>query len=259
MKNSFIAVTVASLLLLSGCGDEKSAGEKMADAVSTIKGDKPVVVEPIVENTNPESDVPSSEAVVEKAEAIEGKIEENAKEVTEEPKSTLKDIAEKATEEIKELTEPAQEVVESAKDVAIVATESVKEVAAEATEAAAGKIAAATAAVTAAVAPVISDAKEVVNEKVSKAADLFTFDSGNIAKGQKLYLKKMKKACGMNGAEFAGQHTQEEWDQIRKDGTFAEEAMKLCPDLKKVREKWIPDIWQFSYEYASDSGNVPSC
>ena len=80
-------------------------------------------------------------------------------------------------------------------------------------------------------------------------------------KGQKLFIKKFKKPCGFNGAKFAAKHSQDEWEQIMNDGKFKDELLKICPDIdpSKVKDKWIPHIYDFSYEYANDSGNVPSC
>ncbi|MDY0401818.1 cytochrome C [Sulfurovum sp.] len=77
-------------------------------------------------------------------------------------------------------------------------------------------------------------------------------------KGQKLYMKKMKAACGFSGAKFAQKHTQDEWEEIHGAGKFKEEAEKICPGLK-LDPKYVDDIYDFSYEFASDSGNVPSC
>lgn len=80
-------------------------------------------------------------------------------------------------------------------------------------------------------------------------------------KGQKIFIKKFKKSCGMTGAKFASKHSQDEWEQIMEDGNFKNELMKICPDVKEgtIKDKWIKDIYEFSYEYANDSGNVPSC
>ncbi|MEA3498745.1 MAG: cytochrome C [Campylobacterota bacterium] len=86
-----------------------------------------------------------------------------------------------------------------------------------------------------------------------------TVVSADVTKGQKLYSKKLKKACGVSGAKMAGKHTQDEWETIQEDGKLADEIKKLCPDVKKVKEKFIPHYYDFFYEYASDSGNVPSC
>ena len=82
--------------------------------------------------------------------------------------------------------------------------------------------------------------------------------SADVKKGQKLYMKKMKAACGFSGAKFAQKHTQDEWEAINGAGKFAEEAAKICPGVE-LKDAWVPHLYDFSYEYASDSGNVPSC
>lgn len=89
-------------------------------------------------------------------------------------------------------------------------------------------------------------------------AVLSTTATADVKKGQKLYMKKMKAACGFSGAKFAQKHTQDEWEEINGAGKFAEEAAKICPGLK-LKEKYVPHVYDFAYEYASDSGNVPSC
>ncbi len=86
-----------------------------------------------------------------------------------------------------------------------------------------------------------------------------TVASADVAKGQKLYSKKLKKACGITGAKMAGKHSQDEWEAFQEDGKLADEIKKICPDVKKVKEKYIPHYYDFFYEYANDSGNVPSC
>ena len=85
--------------------------------------------------------------------------------------------------------------------------------------------------------------------------------SANSVKGQKLFIKKFKKPCGFTGAVFASKHSQAEWEEINANGKFKEELMKICPKVKEsdIKDKWLPDIYDFSYEYANDSGNVPSC
>ncbi len=85
-----------------------------------------------------------------------------------------------------------------------------------------------------------------------------TTASADAAKGKKIYMKKMKAACGMSGAKFAAKHTQSEWEKIKGAGKFAEEIAKICPGVK-LKDKYINDVYDFAHEYASDSGNVPSC
>ena len=88
-----------------------------------------------------------------------------------------------------------------------------------------------------------------------------TTASADASKGQKIFIKKFKSACGFNGAKFAAKHTQAEWEVIMNDGKFKDEMIKICPDVKPedVKDSWIQHIYDFSYEYAVDSGNVPSC
>ena len=86
------------------------------------------------------------------------------------------------------------------------------------------------------------------------------------AKGQKTYLKYMKGILGFDGTKFAIQHTQDEWKALfeGKGEKFVEEYSTKYPALKEFLgsekfEKSMQDIKDFCIEYASDSGNVPSC
>jgi hypothetical protein len=88
-----------------------------------------------------------------------------------------------------------------------------------------------------------------------------TVASADVAKGQKLYSKKLKKACGMSGAKMAAKHSQDDWEAIQEDGKLANEIKTVCPNVKDkaLKGKFIPHYYDFFYEYANDSGNVPSC
>ena len=81
----------------------------------------------------------------------------------------------------------------------------------------------------------------------------------SVSRGQRLYLKRMKNPCGMNGADFAKKHTQDVWQTLKEVGYFSQEVAKICPNLKEFKEAWREKIFDFVYEYASDSGHVPSC
>ncbi len=92
-----------------------------------------------------------------------------------------------------------------------------------------------------------------------------TVASADVDKGQKLIVKKLKKACQesgiKNGGALAAKHTQAEWTKIQKEGKLAEEIQKLCPkaDAKKaLKDKYLAHYYDFLNNYASDSGNVPS-
>jgi len=88
-----------------------------------------------------------------------------------------------------------------------------------------------------------------------------TVASADAAKGQKLYSKKLKKACGFSGAVFAAKHTQDEWTEIEESGKMADEIKSLCPHVKEkaLKAKYLKDYYDFAHDFASDSGNVPSC
>ncbi|MCR4941471.1 MAG: hypothetical protein K5978_01580 [Campylobacter sp.] len=86
------------------------------------------------------------------------------------------------------------------------------------------------------------------------------------AKGQKYYLKFMKDGAGLNGADFAHQHTQAEWEALFDADAkkFIDEYSTKFPKLKDFLngdkfKKFMPHIKDFVIEFASDSGKVPSC
>lgn len=85
--------------------------------------------------------------------------------------------------------------------------------------------------------------------------------SADAVKGQKLYSKFLKKSCDMTGAKFAAVHSQDEWKQIKEAGNFEAEIIKICPNVKEgeIKESIQEHIFDFSFEFANDSGNVPAC
>jgi len=89
-------------------------------------------------------------------------------------------------------------------------------------------------------------------------AVLSTTASADAVKGKKIYQKKLKAACGFTGAKFSVKHTQDEWEQIKGAGKFQDEVAKICNGAK-LKDKYVNDVYDFAYEFASDSGNVPSC
>ncbi len=81
----------------------------------------------------------------------------------------------------------------------------------------------------------------------------------DVNKGQKIFIKMMKKPCGFNGGEMAKKHTQTEWQEINDAGNLNEELLKECPNAKPLNDRYLPHVYDFLYNYASDSGNVPAC
>ena len=64
-----------------------------------------------------------------------------------------------------------------------------------------------------------------------------TVVSADANKGKKLYMKKLNKACSMNGAAMAGKHTQSQWMRIQESGTLTQEIKTICPKVKDKRNK----------------------
>ena len=56
-------------------------------------------------------------------------------------------------------------------------------------------------------------------------------------------------------------HSQEEWESFQETAKFKAKFIEICPDVieSDIKDKWVPHLFDFSYEYANDSGNVPSC
>jgi len=100
--------------------------------------------------------------------------------------------------------------------------------------------------------------KKIISITLISFVSLTSIVSADANKGQRIYMKKMKSSCGFSGSKFAAKHTQDEWENIKKSGKFKEEILKICPNVK-VKEKYLDSVYDFSYEFASDSGNVPSC
>lgn len=94
---------------------------------------------------------------------------------------------------------------------------------------------------------------------------LSTTVSADAKKGQKYYLKKLKKCKkdGLkNGALFAVKHTRAEWEKLQADGALMTEWKALCPSgakkFDKMKPKHITNFYDFVHKYASD-GDIPSC
>lgn len=81
------------------------------------------------------------------------------------------------------------------------------------------------------------------------------------AKGQKIYQKKLLDLCGKSGGVFAASHTQMEWESAKNEGKLAEMMKAECPAGKEIFEnkKFEDDLYDFVYDFANDSGNIPSC
>jgi len=96
------------------------------------------------------------------------------------------------------------------------------------------------------------------------AGMLSTAVYADAAKGQRIYQKKLKEVCGMTGAVFAAKHTQMEWEEAKNGGSLADTMTEACPAGKSFFEgdgfkKYEEHLYDFVHDFASDSGNIPSC
>jgi hypothetical protein len=85
--------------------------------------------------------------------------------------------------------------------------------------------------------------------------------SADVSKGQRLYLKKLKSVCGINGADMATQHSSDEWKKLHEANKLADEIRAICPKVKdsSLNEKFMIHYYDFFKMYSNDSGNIPSC
>ena len=93
---------------------------------------------------------------------------------------------------------------------------------------------------------------------------LFTALNADSKKGQNVFINILLVTCSTTGvdscAKFTFKYTQNEWEMIKQAGKFSNEVIKICPKASgKLKQHQENDVYNFSYEYASDSGNVPSC
>ncbi len=106
--------------------------------------------------------------------------------------------------------------------------------------------------------------KKILLAAMVGTALLSTSAMADADKGKKLYQKKLKEVCGFTGAVFAAKHTQAEWDKAYQSGTLKKEFLEICPAGAEFfnsdkYNKLESHFYDFVHDFASDSGNIPSC
>ena len=92
-----------------------------------------------------------------------------------------------------------------------------------------------------------------------------TTANADAAKGKRIYQKKLKSVCGYTGAVFAAKHTQDEWAEAKENGELGKAMEEVCPagkdffESSKFKKKFSTHLYDFVHDFASDSGNIPSC
>ncbi|MEJ2372862.1 MAG: cytochrome C, partial [Sulfurimonas sp.] len=75
------------------------------------------------------------------------------------------------------------------------------------------------------------------------------------AKGQRVYLKKLKGVCkkaGLrNGADLSKKKNRKDWESIHEAGKLKEEWISICPTgekkINKLRDKDVEDLYDFCW------------
>lgn len=88
---------------------------------------------------------------------------------------------------------------------------------------------------------------------------LVTFSVADATTGADIFKKEMRKVCGFSGNVMAKKHTQKEWQQLYEKGTFKEDLIYFCPDTQGLTEASLKHLYDFLYNFASDSGNTALC
>ena len=107
--------------------------------------------------------------------------------------------------------------------------------------------------------------KKVVLSVIIGLGLLTTAANADADKGQRLFKKKLSSVCGYNGGVFAAKHTQEEWTDAKDEGSLGALMTEACPAGKdffesdKFKTKFSSHLYDFVNDFASDSGNIPSC
>lgn len=81
----------------------------------------------------------------------------------------------------------------------------------------------------------------------------------DIEEGSRVYKQSLRTLCGFSGDVMAKKHTQEEWKKIFETKQLSQELRHFCPHVDKIEEQTLEHLYEFLYNYASDSGNQALC
>ncbi len=75
---------------------------------------------------------------------------------------------------------------------------------------------------------------------------------GQFSDGAKLYNEELRKDCKISGYSLARKKSKEQWEEIAKNGKFAETIKEICPEVT-FNNIWTPDIYEYLYKNAISS------
>ena len=102
----------------------------------------------------------------------------------------------------------------------------------------------------------------VPEERNSSTLNKETFDmsKGSLEKGEAIYIKQLKNICETKESEVSEHYSQDEWEAFANEGKFENTIFEICPQIEPSYNKaWSEDLYQFYYQKARDSEEIPEC
>ncbi len=100
-----------------------------------------------------------------------------------------------------------------------------------------------------------------VEENTTKLnKETFDMSKGSLEKGEEIYKKRLKKICDTNKSELSEHYSQDEWEAFASEGKFENTIFEICPQIEpSYNKEWSEDLYQFYYQNARDSEEIPEC
>ncbi len=101
----------------------------------------------------------------------------------------------------------------------------------------------------------------IVEENTTKLnKETFDMSKGSLEKGEEIYKKRLKKICDTNKSELSEHYSQDEWEAFASEGKFENAIFEICPQIEpSYNKEWSADLYQFYYQNARDSEEIPEC
>ena len=90
--------------------------------------------------------------------------------------------------------------------------------------------------------------------------ETFDMSKGSLEKGEEIYKKQLKDVCETKKAELSEHYSQDEWEAFASEGKFENAIFEICPQIEpSYNKEWSEDLYQFYYQHARDSEEIPEC
>ena len=107
-------------------------------------------------------------------------------------------------------------------------------------------------------AKVKTNIEETNSTKLNK--ETFDMSKGSLEKGEAIYTKRLKNICETKESELSEHYSQDEWEAFASEGKFENAIFEICPQIEpSYNKEWSEDLYQFYYQKARDSEEIPEC